>query len=214
LIKVLVADDHPIVRSGLKQYINESADIIVTGEANNGEEALAKEQQGEYDIIVLDISMPDKNGLEVLKQLKIQNPRQKVLILTMHPEEQYALRALKAGAAGYLTKEVAPQELVQAIRKIASGGRYISPTVAEKLAFNLEPYPGKPLYQTLSDREYQIMSMIVMGKRLKDIADELSLSIKTVSSYRARILQKLNLDGNAEMVRYAVDNEMILHWQI
>ena len=213
MINILIADDHHIVRSGLKHYISSIPDIEVAGEASTGEETLIKVKQRDYDIIVLDITMPDMNGLEVLKQLKNLNPKLKVLVLTMHPEEQYASQAIKAGASGYLTKGVEPKELVEAIRRIASGGRYISNAVAEKLASDLEPSSAHALYQILSQREYQIMSMIVMGKRLKDIANELDLSIKTVSSYRSRILLKLNLENNAEMVRYAMNNDLILKWR-
>jgi two-component system, NarL family, invasion response regulator UvrY len=213
MINILIADDHHIVRSGLKHYISSIPDIEVAGEASTGEETLIKVKQRDYDIIVLDITMPDMNGLEVLKQLKNLNPKLKVLVLTMHPEEQYASQAIKAGASGYLTKGVEPKELVEAIRRIASGGRYISNAVAEKLASDLEPSSSHALYQILSQREYQIMSMIVMGKRLKDIANELDLSIKTVSSYRSRILLKLNLENNAEMVRYAMNNDLILKWR-
>ena len=209
MINILVADDHAIVRAGLKQYVSDSKDMTVLGEACNGEETLNKALKNEYDVVVLDITMPDINGLDILKQLKTQKPQLKILVLTMHPEEQYAMRVFKAGASGYLTKESAPQELISAIRKVASGGKYVSPSLAEKLASYFEENLGKPLYQKLSDREYQVMCMIASGKRLRDIAKELTLSVKTVSSYRSRILQKLNIKSNAELIRYAVDNKMV-----
>jgi two-component system, NarL family, invasion response regulator UvrY len=209
VINILVADDHSIVRAGLKQYVSDNNDMTVLGEACNGKETVKMALNNEYDVVVLDISMPDISGLDILKQLKIQKPNLKILVLTMHPEEQYAMRVLKAGASGYLTKESAPQELISAIRKVASGGRYVSPSLAEKLAAYFEENQGKPLYQNLSDREYQVMCMIAGGKRLSDIAQELSLSIKTVSSYRSRILQKLKFKSNAELIRYAVDNKMV-----
>lgn len=209
MINILVADDHTIVRAGLKQFVSDTNDISVLDEACNGEETLKKALNKEYDVIVLDITMPDISGLDILKQLKTLNPQLKILVLTMHPEEQYAMRVIKAGASGYLTKDSAPQELILAIRKVALGHRYISSSLAEKLATYFEENDGKPLYQKLSDREYQVMCLIANGSKLRDIAQELNLSIKTVSSYRSRILQKLNIDSNAELIRYAVDNKII-----
>jgi two-component system, NarL family, invasion response regulator UvrY len=209
MIKILVADDHAVVRAGLKQFVSDTTDIIVSGEASDGKEALKKSLEEDYDIVLLDITMPGMNGLDVLKQLKSQKPGLKVLVLTIHPEEQYAMRVLKAGASGYLTKESAPQELISAIRKVASGGRYISSALAEKLVFELGADLERPLYQTLSDREYQVMFMITTGKRLNDIARELSISVKTVSSHRSRILQKLHLNSNAELALYAVNNKLV-----
>jgi two-component system invasion response regulator UvrY len=209
MIKILIADDHPIVRAGLKQYVSDTVDMIVADEASNGEEALQKALKKDYDVMLLDITLPERNGLDILKQLKKQKPALKVLVLTIHPEEQYAMRVLKSGASGYLTKESAPQELISAIRKVASGGRYLSPSFAEKLACDFLANQGKPLYETLSDREYQIMCMIAGGKKLNDIAKELILSVKTVSSYRSRLLHKLNIKSNMELVRYAIDNGLI-----
>jgi DNA-binding NarL/FixJ family response regulator len=208
MIKVLVADDHAIVRAGLKQYVSDTTDIIVADEAGNGEEALNKALKNDYDVILLDITLPGRNGLDILKQLKSQKPEVKILILTIHPEDQYAMRTLRAGASGYLTKESAPQELISAIRKVAAGGKYISSSLAEKLAFDFRGNQVKPLHQVLSDREYQIMCMIAAGKRLSDIAKELDLSVKTVSSYRSRLLRKLNLKNNTELVRYTLDNQL------
>jgi DNA-binding NarL/FixJ family response regulator len=209
MIKILVADDHAIVRAGLKQYVSDTPDIIVADEASSGNEALNKALNNDYDIVLLDISMPELNGLDVVKQIKSQKPEMKILILTIYPEEQYAMRAIKAGASGYLTKDSAPQELIMAIRKVASGGKYISSSFAEKLAFSLNRDQARPLYQSLSDREYQIMCMIANGKRLNEIARDLSLSVKTVSSYRSRLLSKLNLKSNTDIVRYTLDNHLL-----
>lgn len=209
MIKILVADDHAVVRAGLKQYVSDTRDIVIAGEASNGEEALNKALENDYDVVLLDITMPGRNGLDVLKQLKNQKPGLNILVLTMHPEEQYAMRILRAGASGYLTKESAPQELISAIRKVASGGRYVSSSLAEKLAFELGANLKKPLFQTLSDREYEIMCMIARGKRLNDIAKELSISVKTVSSYRSRILQKLDLKSNTELALYTIENKLV-----
>jgi len=212
MIKIILADDHALIRAGLRQYVQDTPDIKVVDEAENGTEALKKALSCDYDVLLLDIAMPGMNGLDVLKQLKNERPDTKVLVLTVHPEEQYAMRTIKAGASGYLTKDCKQQELIFAIKKLASGGRYISAPFAEKLAFGLINRE-KPLFELLSDREYQVLNMIVRGKRLKDIAEELSLSIKTISSYRARILDKLNLKTNVELARYAIDNKLIMAWE-
>jgi len=208
-MKILIADDHTIVRKGLKQLLDENADMIVAGEANNGHEVLDRIRTGEYDVVMLDISMPGMSGIDVLKQLKTEKPKLPVLILSMHPEEQYAIRALRAGAAGYLTKESAPDELVSAIRKIVGGKKYISPLLAERLAFYLDTEVEKPLHEGLSDREYQVMCMIASGKTVGQIAETLSLSVKTVSTYRARILEKMNMKNNAELTHYAIHNRLV-----
>ena len=212
MIKIILADDHALIRAGLRQYVQDTPDIKVVDEAENGAEALKKALSCDYDVLLLDIAMPGMNGLDVLKQLKNERPDTKVLVLTVHPEEQYAMRTIKAGASGYLTKDCKQQELIFAIKKLAAGGRYISAPFAEKLAFGLISRE-KPLFELLSDREYQVLNMIVRGKRLKDIAEELSLSIKTISSYRARILDKLNLKTNVELARYAIDNKLIMAWE-
>jgi DNA-binding NarL/FixJ family response regulator len=204
-----MADDHPIVRAGLRQYVSETPDIIVSDEASNSEEVIDKALKHHYDVVLLDLNMPGGNGLDIIKQLKTNKPNIKILVLTIYPEEQYAVRVLKAGALGYLAKESAPQELISAIRKVASGGRYISSSLAEKLAFEVGTKKRELLYQTLSDREFQVMCMIVNGKRLSDIGKELSISIKTVSSYRSRILMKLNLKNNVELIRYGIDNQLV-----
>jgi two-component system invasion response regulator UvrY len=209
LIKILIADDHRIVREGLKQILAETPDMIVTDEANNAQEVLKKVWDNEYDVLLLDISMPGRSGLDILKQLKSDRPKLSVLVLSMYSEEQYALRALKAGASGYMTKESATDELIEAIRKVSTGRKYISPSVAEKLAFSLESGHERPPQETLSDREFQVMCMIASGKTIKAIAEELSLSIKTVSTYRARILEKMRMKNNSELTHYAIQNKLV-----
>lgn len=209
MIKILIADDHRIVREGLKQILAETQDMIVTDEANNAQEVLKKVWDNDFDVLLLDISMPGRSGLDILKQLKSDRPKLSVLVLSMYSEEQYALRALRAGASGYMTKESAPDELIEAIRKVSTGRKYISPSVAEKLAFSLESGDERPPQETLSDREFQVMCMIASGKTIKAIADELSLSVKTVSTYRARILEKMRMKNNAELTHYAIQNKLV-----
>ncbi len=209
MIKILVADDHAIVREGLKQIIADIPDMVVADEASSGQEVLRKASEHDYDLVLLDITMPDRSGLDILKELKSQRPELHILVLSIHPEEQYAVRVLKAGASGYLTKESAPDELITAIRKASLGGKYVSFPLAEKLAFNLETGAGKPLHQTLSDREYQVMCMIASGKTVKEIAEELLLGIKTISTYRSRVLQKMQMKNNVELIRYAILNRLV-----
>lgn len=209
MIKILIADDHRIVREGLKQILAETPDMIVTDEASNAQEVLERIWDKDFDVLLLDISMPGRSGLDILKQLKGERPKLSVLVLSMYSEEQYALRALKAGASGYMTKESAPDELIEAIRKVSTGRKYISPSVAEKLAFSLESGDERPPQETLSDREFQVMCMIATGKTIKAIAEELSLSIKTVSTYRARILEKMRMKNNAELTHYAIQNRLV-----
>jgi len=206
MIKTIIADDHTIVREGLKQILNETDDVSVSGEAKNGGELLKKLRREIFDVVVLDISMPGSNGLDALKQIKIISPDLPVLVLSMHPEEQYAVRALKAGAAGYLAKDSASEELLKAIRKIAAGGKYVSPSLAEKLAVDLDVDRERPLHETLSDREYQVLCMIASGRTVKEVAEELSLSVKTVSTYRSRILDKMHMANNAQLTHYAIEN--------
>jgi DNA-binding NarL/FixJ family response regulator len=209
MIKILIADDHPIVRRGLKQILSEESDVGTFGEAQNSHEVLELVRKQDWDIVILDITMPDRGGLDVLKELKHLRPNLPVLVLSMHPEDQYAIRSLQAGAAGYLTKGSAQEELIKAIKKIVRGGKYISPTLAEKLAAYIEAGIEKPLHGTLSDREYQVMIMIASGKTLSEIAEELSLSIKTVDTYRVRILEKMKMKKNAEIMHYAIKNKLI-----
>ncbi len=209
MIRALIADDHAVVRQGLRQILLETTDMVVTGEAANGPEALERARAGGYDVIVLDITMPGRSGFEVLKELRLEDPALPVLVLSMHSEEQFAVRLLKAGASGYLNKESAPDELVKAIRKVVSGGRYVSPRLAEKLAFEIDSGSDKLLHETLSDREFQVMRMMASGQTVKEIAAELALSVKTISTYRARILDKMNLHTNAELIHYAIQNQLI-----
>ena len=209
MLKILIADDHPIVRKGLRQILSEESDIGEVGEAQNSQEVLELVRKKSWDIVVLDITMPGRGGIDVLKELKQLHPKLPVLILSMHPEDQYAVRALKAGASGYMTKESAQDELVKAIRKILQGGKYVSPTLAEKLAFNLEVRTEKPPHETLSDREYQVMLMIASGKTVSRIAEELALSAKTIDTYRTRILEKMKMKTNAELMKYAIRNKLV-----
>jgi len=209
MIKVFVSDDHTIVRQGLKQIVADIDDIEVVGEAGSGRETLGLLSKQDCDIVLLDITMPDKSGIEILKDLKKLRPELKVLMLTMHPEEQYAIRALRAGAYGYLTKESAPDELVSAIRKVVSGSRYISEALAIKLADQLVTPAEEPLHQRLSDREFQIMLMIASGKKLNEIVNTLFLAKTTISTYRHRVLQKMEMSSNAEIARYATENRLL-----
>jgi two-component system invasion response regulator UvrY len=209
MIRVLIADDHPIVRQGLRQILSEIPDMVVAGEAVNGQETLDQVRAGGWDVLVLDITMPDRSGLDILKELKHQQPDLPVLVLSIHAEKQFAVRLLKAGASGYLTKENAPDELVKAIRKVVDGGKYISQNLAESLAFSLDVTSDRPRHETLSDREFQVMQLMASGKTLTEIAEELSLSPKTVSTYRTRLLEKMNLKTNAEIVRYAIENGLV-----
>lgn len=210
MIRILIADDHAIVRAGLKQIIEGIPDMMLADEAANGWELLEKVRRSDFDVIVLDITMPGGGGMEVLRQLRIEKPKLPVLALSIHPEEQYGKRMLKAGAAGYLTKESAPDELVNAIRKVYSGGRYVSPQLAEKLAADLSSRSDGPPHEELSDREYQVMIMIGNGKMITEIAGALNLSVKTVSTYRTRILEKMRMKSNAELTHYVITQQLSL----
>lgn len=210
MTKILVVDDHAIVRKGISQILAETSDIIVADEARNGQEALEKVRDNDYDLVLLDISMPGPDGLEILKQLKNQRPKLAVLMLSMYPEQQYAVRALRSGASGYLTKESAPEELITAIRKVSSGGKFVSNSLAENLADQLNnANPDRLPHELLSDREHQIMLMIAAGKTQMQIADELAISVKTVSTYRSRILKKMRVKSNAELTRYVFENKIV-----
>jgi len=209
MIKILIADDHPVVRKGLKEIIEDTPDMMVGDEASNGQETLEKVRKSDFDIVLLDISMPGRSGLDILKELKSEKPELSVLILSIHPEEQYAVRVLKAGASGYLTKESAPEELIAAIKKASIGRKYVSSSLAEKLALYLEIDDEKPLHETLSDREYEVMRKIASGKTITEIAEKLFLSIKTISTYRSRILEKMGMKSNAELTHYALKNRLV-----
>jgi two-component system invasion response regulator UvrY len=209
VIKVFIADDHAIVREGLKQILADTKDIVVAGEAENGSDALRLFRKSGCQVVLLDISMPDRNGIEVLKQMKKEKPELQVLMLSMHREDQYAIRSLKAGAAGYLTKQSAPRELVNAIRTVAGGLKYISPALAQELAKHVGDDHEAALHETLSDREYQTLTMIASGLTVGAIAKELSLSVKTVSEYRARLLVKMKLKNSAELTHYAIRNHLV-----
>jgi DNA-binding NarL/FixJ family response regulator len=206
---VLIADDHALIRKGLKQLLDDTSDMRVTGEAENGMQTIHMVDETTYDVVLLDISMPDKHGVDVLKQLKINHPQLPVLMLSMHPEEQYALRSMKAGAAGYLNKQSAPGQLVTAIRQVASGKKYISTELAEQLANGLSQGYQELLHQTLSNREYQTLCLMASGKKLSEMADIMTLSPKTVSVYRSRLLEKMKLKNNAEAIHYAISNHLI-----
>jgi two-component system, NarL family, invasion response regulator UvrY len=206
-MRVLIVDDHAIVRRGLKQILEGEIETIV-GEAQNAQEVLKKTQNEMWDMVILDINLPDRNGLEVLNELHFRYPRLPIMIMSMYSEDQYALRALKAGAAGYLNKQSAPEELVKAIRKIAGGGKYVSENMAELLASNLDNQHEKPIQEILSDREYQVFLLLAAGETISEISKKLSLSVKTISTYRTRLLEKMNFKNNAELIYYAAHNNL------
>lgn len=208
-IKVLVADDHMIVRAGLKQILSDTADLVVAGEAADGFEVLKKIREQAWDVLLLDMSMPGKSGIELIKQVKLEKPKLPILVLSMHQEDQYAIRAIKAGASGYLTKHSASTQLVDALRKVAGGGLFISPSVAERLAYDVRPATEQLPHRRLSDREFQIMQLIVEGKTISAIGDALCLSVKTVSTHKVRILQKMGMANVADLIRYAVTHQLI-----
>ncbi len=211
MINILLADDHPYLRRGLSQILTDEFPGVVIGEASNVPELLEQAQKHRWDVVVLDLTMPGRGGLEGLHELKRLLPHLPVLVLSVHPEDQFAVRVLRAGGAGYLTKESAPQELVHAIKVILRGGKYITPKAAELLASHLQQHGDhdQPLHSLLSDREDQVFRLIAGGSTITEIADQLSLSIKTVSTYRARILEKLNLKTNADLARYAVQYHLV-----
>ena len=210
MMRVLIVDDHAILRRGLKELLADEFHGAAFGEAANALQAMEQLQKKEWDVALLDITLPGKNGLDLLKDLKVARPKLPVLVLSAHPEDQFGVRVLKAGAAGYMTKESAPEELVKAVRKILAGGRYVSPTLAEKLALRVGKDFTRMPHETLSDREHEIMCRIASGKTVTEIAGELSLSAKTISTYRSRILEKLGVKNNAEIIRYAIQNELVI----
>ncbi|RMF63428.1 MAG: DNA-binding response regulator [Bacteroidetes bacterium] len=209
MIRILVADDPTVVRRGLVQIISETMDLKVTGEAATAADVLSLVRSQPFDVVVLDLNLPDQSGLDTLKQLKAEFPSLPVLVLSMYGEEQYGVRVLRADASGYLTKEKTADELVKAIRKVAGGGRYVSAAMAESLLDLLDADPDLPLHATLSDREFQVMRMLAEGKSVSEIAEMLALSVKTVSTYRARVLEKMNMKSNAELARYALEHDLI-----
>lgn len=209
MIKVLIADDHFIVRQGLRSILSETDDMLVAGEAGSGVQALHMARTGQWDVVLLDVNMPARNGIDTLKQLKKEFPRLPVLMLSMHPEDQFAIRALKAGASGYLTKQSAPDLLVTAIRQVARGKKYVSPTLAEELANSIGEDFETPPHEKLSDREYQVLRMIASGKAPAQMAEELNLSVKTISVYRSRLLQKMKMKTNAELTHYGLKHGIV-----
>lgn len=209
MLRILIADDHTVVRRGLKQILLDEFPGAKIEEVPDAEGLIKKVMQGKWDIVVSDLSMPGRSGLDALQQIKISHPGLPVLILSIHPEEQYALRALKAGAAGYLSKDTAPDELVKAVQKVLLGKKYISQSIAEKLANTLSAKAGKFLHENLSNREFDVMKLLANGKSVSDIADILSLSVTTVSTYRARVMTKMNLKSNSDLTKYAIENKLI-----
>jgi two-component system invasion response regulator UvrY len=209
MIRVLLADDHAIVRAGLRELLADTGDIAVAGEAGTGQEALARAREGDFDVIVLDMSMPGRSGVELIKQIKNERPKLRILILSMHSEAQYAVRAIKAGASGYLTKDAAADQLVAAIRRVAGGGAYMSPEAAERLARDFERPSDAPPHTLLSDREFQVLQLIVSGKSITAIAEALSLSVKTVSTHKTRIMEKMGITNQVELVRYAMHHGLL-----
>lgn len=211
MIKILVADDHAIVREGLKRILGSATDMAVTGEACTGQEVVEKATRNDFDVLVLDISMPGRNGLDILRELRVMKPKLHVLMLSVFPEEQYAVRVIKAGASGYMTKDSAPDELVVAIRRISQGRKYVSPSLAERLAVDLElgSDRDRPPHELLSDREYRVMCMVAAGTRANEIAEELMLSVKTISTYRTRILRKMRMKSGAELTHYAIKHGLV-----
>jgi DNA-binding NarL/FixJ family response regulator len=208
-VRILIADDHPVVRSGLRQILSAENDMTVVGEAKDGDEALALARSVDWDVAVLDFSMPGRSGLDLLKEIKREFPGRPILVLSMFPEELHALQVFKVGGSGYLNKESANDQLTAAIRKVRAGGKFVSAAMAERLASEFARQTQKPLHETLSDREYRVMWLLASGKKISEIADEMELSPSTVSTHRIRVLRKLHLSNNAELVRYAIENALV-----
>jgi two-component system invasion response regulator UvrY len=209
LTRILIADDHAILRRGLKEILMRELEGAVCGEAENAEQVLAQVRNQEWDVVILDVTMPGRSGLDVLRDLRAIHPKLPVLVLSMHPEDQYGKRILKAGASGYMNKDTAPEELIKAIRKVQAGGRYVSPALAEKLAWDLNADQERPVHEILSDREFEVLRLLASGKTVGQIAQDLHLSPTTVSTYRARILEKMNMTTTAELMRYAIENHLV-----
>jgi two-component system, NarL family, invasion response regulator UvrY len=209
VIRILIADDHAILRRGLEEILTRELKGAVCGEAADAQHALSQVQDQAWDLVILDVTMPGRSGLDILRDLKRIRPKLPVLVLSMHPEDQLGRRVLKAGASGYMNKESAPEELIRAIRKVLAGGVYVSPALAEKLAFDLRADTERPLHETLSDREFEVLRMLASGKTVTQIAEELHLSVPTVSTYRARILEKMNMTTTAELMHYALRNHLV-----
>jgi DNA-binding NarL/FixJ family response regulator len=209
MIRIVIADDHTIVREGLKQVLLAATDLSVVGEAKNGNEVLQRLRDTQFEVLLLDMSMPGKSGTELIRQVHAEKPKLRILVLSMHEEEQYAVRAIKSGAAGYLTKESASAQLVSAIRKVAGGGAFISASVAEQLALGAMPQSEGPAHSTLSDREFQVLRMLVSGRSVSEIAEDLHLSVKTVSTHKARMMQKMNISTQADLIRYAIAHRLV-----
>jgi two-component system invasion response regulator UvrY len=209
MIRIFITDDHSLIREGFKKILNDEKDISIIGEAGNAGDTMNFVLNNSLDILIRDLNLPDKSGLDLLKELKSMKPEVKILILSMHPEDRFAMRVLRAGASGYVTKVSAGEELVRAIRKVFNGGKYVSESLAEMLAFEIQGGMDKPIHEILSDREFQVLQMIASGKTLAEISELLSLAVTTVSTYRARILEKLNLHSNAELIHYAITNKLL-----
>ena len=209
MIRIVLADDHTIVREGLKQLLCAAAEFQVVGEARDGHEVMKQVRENDFDVLLLDMSMPGKSGTDLIRQVKSEKPKLRVLILSMHEEEQYAVRAIKAGSSGYLTKESASAQLVSAIRKVAGGGAFISAAVAEQLALGAMPQAEGTPHSSLSDREFQVLCMLANGKSVTDIGEELNLSVKTVSTHKARLMQKMNMASQADLIRYAITHRLV-----
>lgn len=209
MIRIVIADDHTIMREGLKQLLAAATDLTVIGEARDGAEVLKRVREDDFDVLLLDMSMPGRSGIELIKQVRSEKPQVRILVLSMHEEQQYAVRALRAGAAGYMTKDSASAQLVAAIRKVAAGGAYISSAVGEQFALGAMAQISGPPHTTLSDREYQVFEMLVAGKSVTDIAQRLNLSVKTVSTHKAHVMQKMQMTNQSELVRYALNHRLL-----
>ena len=209
MIKILIVDDHPVVRKGIGEILTSRIHGVLCGEAENERQVLDEVERGEWDLVILDITLPGRSGLDVLKEIRHMRPKLPVLVLSIHPEEEYGKRALMAGASGYMNKESAPEDLIRAIRLVLAGRLYVSPKMAESLAAHLTPDPGRPLHESLSDREFEILRLIGSGKTTTQIAEELHLGLTTISTYRARILEKMNIKTTAELMHYALSNHLV-----